>query len=140
MRKNIFMILILTASIIIAAMLPLSQSTQAAQYNNFIENNSQNKLNINFNNDGPDSYTLNQNYPNPFNPTTTITYAIPDESFVTLKVYNSVGNEVATLMNKTQDAGYHKIIFNGDELSSGVYYAQLKAGSYLKVIKMILLK
>ncbi len=88
----------------------------------------------------PDNYKLFQNYPNPFNPTTVIKYAIPQENHITLKIYNSLGNEVKTLVDKTQSAGYHQVVFNGDNLSSGVYYAQLRADNFEKVIKMILVK
>ncbi len=88
----------------------------------------------------PTNYYLSQNYPNPFNPTTTIRYALPSSSFVTIKVYNSVGNEVATLVNEEEEAGYYNIVFDGNDLSSGVYYLQFKSNNFLRVKKMILLK
>lgn len=90
--------------------------------------------------DVPDNYKIYQNYPNPFNPTTIIKYAIPQENHITLKIYNSLGNEVKTLVDKNQSAGYHEVVFNGENLSSGVYYAQLRADNFEKVIKMILVK
>ena len=100
---------------------------------NFVENADDNTIT-------PGSFDLLQNYPNPFNPSTIIKYSIPDEDHITIKVYNSLGNEVATLINKTQEAGNHTVIFNGEDLSSGVYFAQLKAENFTKVIKMILVK
>ncbi len=87
-----------------------------------------------------DNYKLEQNYPNPFNPTTNIQYSIPEASFVQLKVYDILGNEVATLVNQEQSAGVYKADFNGTNLSSGFYIAQLKAGNFIKNIKMTLLK
>ena len=92
------------------------------------------------NSKSPKNYYLSQNYPNPFNPTTTIQYALPSNNFVTIKVYNSVGNEVATLVNEEEDAGYYSIVFDGTDFSSGVYYLQFKSNNFLRVKKMILLK
>lgn len=85
-------------------------------------------------------YTLNQNYPNPFNPTTTIKYSILKTSFVTLKVYDVLGKEITTLVNKEKQAGNYNIEFNGSDLSSGVYFYKLQAGDFVKSQKMILLK
>jgi len=88
----------------------------------------------------PGEYRLFQNYPNPFNPTTEIKYSLPENSFVSLKVYNSLGNEVADLVNENESAGSYKVTFDGKDLSSGIYYFQLKANNFIKVKKMILLK
>jgi plastocyanin len=88
----------------------------------------------------PDKYNLSQNYPNPFNPTTTIKYALPVSSYVSIKVFNSVGNEIATLVNEQERAGYYNISFDGKNYPSGVYFLQFKANSFLHVEKMILLK
>ncbi len=88
----------------------------------------------------PDKFILLQNYPNPFNPTTTIKYSLPEADHISIIVYNSLGNKIETLVNETQSAGFHKTAFNGEDLSSGVYFAQLKAGRVVKVIKMILVK
>lgn len=88
----------------------------------------------------PTSFTLNQNYPNPFNPSTSITFSIPKQSFVNLKIYNSVGEEIETLISDYKDAGNYKYEFNADKLSSGIYYYQLSAGNYSSVKKMIILK
>ena len=86
------------------------------------------------------SYFLFQNYPEPFNPSTTIKYRVSEVSFVTLKVYDVIGNEIATLVNQEKPKGSYKVDFNAASLPSGVYFYQLKAGSYLNTRKMILLK
>lgn len=91
----------------------------------------------------PAKYSLSQNYPNPFNPTTEINYALPYSSFVSLKVYNSLGQEVSTLVNETKQAGSYRINFNAAGLPSGVYYYILRAGNeneFVQSNKMILLK
>ncbi len=86
-------------------------------------------------------YSLQQNYPNPFNPTTTIKYSIPTgNNFVSLKVYDILGNEVATLINEGKPAGEYKVNFNASKLASGIYFYQLKAGTFVRTKKMILLK
>jgi Secretion system C-terminal sorting domain len=86
------------------------------------------------------NYKLEQNYPNPFNPSTNIQYSIPEASFVQLKVYDILGNEVATLVNQEQSAGIYKADFSGKGFASGLYIARLTAGNYVKDIKMTLLK
>jgi hypothetical protein len=88
----------------------------------------------------PKTLALEQNYPNPFNPTTTISYAIPENSVVTLKVYDLLGREVATLVNEQKKAGNYGVKFDGSQLSSGVYFYQLRSGSLTIVRKMLLLK
>jgi hypothetical protein len=88
----------------------------------------------------PVTYELAQNYPNPFNPTTKIEYAIPAQSKVELKVYNVIGQEVATLVNEIQAAGVHHVKFNALSLASGVYFYRLSAGDFVSVKKMVLLK
>ena len=88
----------------------------------------------------PNRFSLSQNYPNPFNPTTMISYQLPVNSLVTLKVYDVLGREVATLVNGRQSAGYHHISFNGANLSSGVYFYRLETGSYTNTKKFLLLK
>ena len=95
----------------------------------------------------PKQYNLNQNYPNPFNPNTIISYQIPKNSLVTLKIYNILGQEVATLINEEQIAGDHNVSFNAAGLSSGVYFYSLKAGNqpdgkagFMSTKKMLLLK
>jgi len=88
----------------------------------------------------PSDFSLSQNYPNPFNPTTKIEYSIPQESFVQLKIYDILGNEVATVVNQEQTAGTYRADFNAQNLSSGLYIAKLQAGNFSKSIKMTLLK
>jgi hypothetical protein len=88
----------------------------------------------------PQDFSLSQNYPNPFNPSTKIEYSIPEASFVQLKVYDILGNEVATLVDEEQSAGSYRADFAGADLTSGFYVAQLRAGDYTKTIKMTLLK
>lgn len=88
----------------------------------------------------PSSYVLSQNYPNPFNPTTQINYSIPKNSFVTLKVYNVLGQEVANLFSGNLRAGSYSATFNASRLASGVYFYRLRAGGFMSVKKMVLLK
>jgi len=83
---------------------------------------------------------LSQNYPNPFNPTTKIEYSISEQSMVQLKVYDILGNEVAQLVNEEQSAGTYRADFIANNLASGFYVAQLKAGDFTKTIKMTLMK
>jgi hypothetical protein len=89
---------------------------------------------------GPGEFKLNQNYPNPFNPSTVITYSIPGVEFVTLKVYDMLGNEIAVLVEGERDAGTHNVEFNSSGLSSGTYFYRIQAGSFSDTKKMILLK
>ncbi len=88
----------------------------------------------------PSSYKLKQNYPNPFNPSTTISYSMPKEANVVLKVFNYLGQEVSTLVNKIQAAGNYNITFNADSMPSGVYFYSLRSGGFTQVKKMLLLK
>jgi len=88
----------------------------------------------------PNTFLLSQNYPNPFNPSTTIKYSVPSAQFVTLKVYNLLGQEVATLLNEEQNAGNYIAKFDASSLSSGIYFYTLKAGNFTDTKKMILMK
>ncbi len=88
----------------------------------------------------PKTFALMQNYPNPFNPSTEIKYNLPKAAFVTLKVYNVLGQEVATLVNGHQSAGYYDLSFNMDRFASGVYFYILRAGNFVAAKKMMLLK
>jgi probable HAF family extracellular repeat protein len=88
----------------------------------------------------PKEYKLEQNYPNPFNPSTTIKYSLPKESFVNLKIYNLIGEEVATLVNEEKTIGNYVIEFDATALPSGVYFYRIQAGSFVETKKMILLK
>lgn len=86
------------------------------------------------------SYKLEQNYPNPFNSITNIRYTIPQSGRVTLKVYNLMGSEVATLLDRYQNTGSYDVIFQADGLSSGIYFYTLASGNYIATKKLILLK
>lgn len=88
----------------------------------------------------PDKFKLYENYPNPFNPETKIKFDLPNDNFVSIKIYDVLGKEVATLVNEFKNAGSYIISFNGSNLSSGIYYYKIKAGSYEQIRKMILLK
>ncbi len=88
----------------------------------------------------PEYYQLSQNYPNPFNPTTIIRYSIPEGNFVTIKLYDVLGNELKTLVKGYKPAGQYEIRIDGSELPSGVYFYRLEAGSFSETKKMILLR
>ena len=90
----------------------------------------------------PTEYKVYQNYPNPFNPSTTINFELPENNLVSLKVYDILGKEVATLLNEEKTAGYYNIQFSalGLDLSSGIYIYQLRAGNFVQTKKMILQK
>ena len=86
------------------------------------------------------TFNLEQNYPNPFNPSTNIKYSIAERSNVTIKVYDMLGSEVATLVNQVQDAGTHNVVFNTSNLASGMYVYTITAGNFTASKKMMLLK
>ena len=88
----------------------------------------------------PTEFSLGQNYPNPFNPSTTINYSIPEFSFVTLKVYDVLGSEVATLVNEDKSVGSYEVEFDATGLPSGIYFYKLQAGSFVETKKMVLMK
>jgi hypothetical protein len=88
----------------------------------------------------PEEYNLAQNYPNPFNPSTTIHFSVPSSEFVTLKVFDVIGNEVATLVNEEKPAGSYEVNFSASQLSSGIYFYKLQTSSFVETRKMILLK
>lgn len=90
----------------------------------------------------PNKFSLEQNYPNPFNPGTSIQYTVGSKQFVTIKIYNILGNEVVTLVSEVQQAGEYEIMFNASKynLSSGVYFYKINAGSYSETKKLILMK
>jgi len=94
----------------------------------------------------PEDYVLFQNYPNPFNPSTTIRYSVPFQSYVTVKIYNSLGEKIAELLNLTQSAGTYQVGWNAGNVASGIYFYSIEAiptdGSdvFRSIRKMILLK
>ena len=93
----------------------------------------------------PKEFSLSQNYPNPFNPSTKIKYTIPSVGislmkFIQLKVFDVLGNEVATLVNEERPAGSYEVALNAEGLTSGVYFFKLQVGSFVETKKMILLR
>ena len=88
----------------------------------------------------PDKYYLSQNYPNPFNPKTKIDYQIPVSGFVTIKVYNQLGQEIAMPVNEKKDAGYYNVEFDGSTLASGIYFYRLTMGDFREAKAMMLIK
>lgn len=93
-----------------------------------------------YNQNIPQDYFLSQNYPNPFNPTTTIAFNLIEASQVTLKVYNTLGEQITTLVNKELSVGFHQVNFNAENLQSGTYFYRIQANNFTEVRKMILLK
>jgi photosystem II stability/assembly factor-like uncharacterized protein len=88
----------------------------------------------------PDEYSLEQNYPNPFNPVTIIKYALPEEALVTLKVYNIIGEEIATLIDEVKQPGNYSLKFDAANLPSGAYFYRMQGGNFTQVRKMIITK
>ena len=88
----------------------------------------------------PEKFELSQNYPNPFNPSTKIRYSVPQSSNVVIKVFDVLGNEIETLVNEEKPIGTYEIIWDGEQLPTGVYFYQLRAGDFVQTKKMILLK
>jgi len=86
------------------------------------------------------NYALSQNYPNPFNPSTSISYQLPTSGLVTIKVYNVIGKEIATLVNEYQQSGSYSKEFSANGLTSGVYFYTIKSGNFTATKKMIFLK
>lgn len=86
------------------------------------------------------TFYLSQNYPNPFNPSTTISFQVPVESNVSLKIYDMLGNEVASLVNETKTAGEYEVEFNAATISSGIYFYRLQAGDFVETKRMMLMK
>lgn len=88
----------------------------------------------------PDAFLLHQNYPNPFNPVTRIKYEIPVSANVSLKIINSLGKNIAVLIDQFQPAGNYSVTFNAAELSSGIYFCKLESGEFIEIKRMLLLK
>lgn len=88
----------------------------------------------------PKKFDLSQNYPNPFNPSTVIQYQLPDDAFVSLKVYDVLGREVATLVDESKHAGYYEATFSASSLGSGVYFYRMTAGEYNAIRKLLVVK
>ena len=88
----------------------------------------------------PVEFALLQNYPNPFNPITTIKFSVPETSPVTIKVFDVLGNEVAVLLDEVKSAGVFKVTYDASETASGIYFYQMKAGNFISVKKMSIIK
>jgi hypothetical protein len=88
----------------------------------------------------PNNFTLEQNYPNPFNPSTTIQFSIPEQSFVNLEIFNSIGEKISTVISEELSAGSYKYLWNAGNLPSGVYFYRLQSKSFIKTKEMLLLK
>jgi flagellar hook assembly protein FlgD len=88
----------------------------------------------------PSTFHLSQNYPNPFNPSTKIKFTLPKPENVKVEIYNTIGQRVETLINKHLKAGQHTLEFNGQNLSSGIYFYRIEAGEYMDFKKMVLLR
>ena len=88
----------------------------------------------------PTKYFISQNYPNPFNPSTTIEYSIPKESFVSLNIYDALGQEVKKMVNEDKPAGSYKINFKAANLSSGIYFYRIQARDFVQIKKLIFIK
>ena len=93
----------------------------------------------------PETFAIHQNYPNPFNPSTTLRYDLPENSLVSITIYDMLGRQVKTLVSQTQDAGYRSVIWDatndyGKPISAGIYLCQIQAGEFISTKKMVLLK
>jgi hypothetical protein len=92
------------------------------------------------NNFTPDKFILSQNFPNPFNPETNINFSIPVNAFVSLKVYDITGKEVASLISENMNAGTYSVVWNASEYTSGVYFYKIETGNFSDVKRMTLVK
>jgi hypothetical protein len=88
----------------------------------------------------PARYQLAQNYPNPFNPSTTLQFQVPQKSFVSLKVFDLLGRELASLVNEERQAGIYRVTWDASKLPSGVYFYRLQAGNFVETKKMVFAK
>jgi len=115
--------------------LETSQAVNQSVENSFVKKQSQQIIAT-----YPQKFELLQNYPNPFNPSTTISYSLPQAGNVTLKIYDALGREAATLVNDFKSEGEYRVQFNGSSLSSGMYFYRLQAGSNVAIKKLVLMK
>ena len=136
---------VVVASIVAIGSNNLQSITELKSYDLVAQNKYDNFFDINtgveedhFSN--PIDFELFQNYPNPFNPSTKIRWQVPVGSWQTLKIYDVLGNEVATLVDEYKPAGTYELEWDASDLPSGIYFYQLKAGSFVETKKMILLK
>ena len=139
-----------TQSIIVAQVIArgssnLNSITQLRSLSDYVQNiynqNFQSVLAVNnVSTEIPKNFELQQNYPNPFNPTTTIRYSLAKNSFASVKIFDALGKEVTTLVNEKQNAGTYEVDFDGDGLSSGIYFYKLETGDFTETKRMIMLK
>ena len=125
--------------LVVATRVDTPQFTNGDVYGKFIQSSttgiSENAANLT-----PKMFSLSQNYPDPFNPTTTISFSLPSQSFVSLKVYDIIGREVATIISGEMSAGTYSRQWNATKMSSGIYFYRLQSGSYTQTKKLVLLK
>ncbi len=95
---------------------------------------------VHLTNQAPNNFELKQNYPNPFNPTTTISFSIPNATYIKLVVFDALGRKVEELINKYLNQGNYEVNFNAENLNSGIYFYKISAGKFSKVKRMLLLK
>ncbi|MFZ4591317.1 MAG: YCF48-related protein [Ignavibacteria bacterium] len=112
----------------------------AGQYQTIYRTNNAGGLTSIKNETTASEYSLSQNYPNPFNPVTKINYSVPKQSLVTMKIFDILGREVATLVNESMKPGYFSVDFNGSNLASGVYFYRMEAGTFVNVKRLLLIK
>jgi hypothetical protein len=117
---------------------PISDFTNAASI--LVDGDDPGKINLSQSNKEESKYELFQNYPNPFNPSTRITFSLKEKSFVTLKVLDILGREVATLINEIKEADSHSVVFYSEGLPSGIYLYKIESDKFLETRKMIILK
>jgi flagellar hook assembly protein FlgD len=88
----------------------------------------------------PDKYGIEQNYPNPFNPSTQIQFQLPENNSVKLQIFDILGNLVTTLVDEQMEAGYHSVNWSASNLASGIYFYRMSSGTFIKTMKLMLLK
>ncbi len=117
-----------------------TQNANTAIESGFLVHGAFGPTNINEGKQLPQKYSLFQNYPNPFNPSTTVHFELPKESYVTLKVYNMLGQEVLTVLDNEFEAGRYNVKIDGANISSGLYFYRLVAADFIQTKKMMLVK
>ncbi len=114
--------------------------TNAAGMSRLKSNSGANAIDLSHTITSPAQYQLDQNYPNPFNPTTKISFSLPESQHVKLSIFNSLGQQVRTILDESRNAGVHEVEFNAVDMPSGTYFYKIEAGSYNYVRKMLLIK
>ncbi|HSP89095.1 MAG TPA: T9SS type A sorting domain-containing protein [Ignavibacteriaceae bacterium] len=144
MKKLYLYMLLAALTVNLFSQVTFKTANQNKSESFFIEIQSSKILSQADNDESPDGFNLSQNYPNPFNPSTVITYTLPEKSFVSLIIYNVLGNEIKTLVNGEKSAGIHNVTFEvadlPSELSNGTYFYMLKTERFTETKKMIYIK